>query len=221
MLNDSVDETLRIIVDDREKTSGIVGLLEKRNIEVSLKRLRCGDYYIQPDWVIERKTALDFNQSIIDGRLFRQIARLKRFYNRPFLLIEGNPFQTPIKIDPRAIKGAILTIQSVWYLPVIHSKSIQATCEILNTLALYALAVDGRYLARGGYKPKHIRTRQIYFLSSLPGIGPVLAHRLLKHCNTINNIIAANPKELVQVEGIGPKTASAIRTLLDTPYFFK
>jgi DNA excision repair protein ERCC-4 len=93
-----MDETLRIIVDDREKASGIVELLEKRNIEVSLERLRYGDYYIQPDWVIERKTALDFNQSIVDGRLFKQIARLKRFYDRIFLLIEGNPFQIPIKI---------------------------------------------------------------------------------------------------------------------------
>ena len=108
MLHNATDETRRIIVDDREKASGIIELLEKCNIGVSLKRLRYGDYYIQPDWVIERKTALDFNQSIIDGRLFRQIMRLKRFYNRTFLLIEGNPFQTPIKIDPRAVKGVLL-----------------------------------------------------------------------------------------------------------------
>ena len=214
-----INKISRIIVDDREKASGIVGLLEKSGIVVKLKRLRCGDYYIKPDWVIERKTGLDFNQSLIDGRLFKQISRLKRFYNHALLIIEGNPFQTPIKIDPKAIKGAILTIQSVWYLPVIHSKSIEDTCEILNMLTHYALTGDGKYLTRGGYKPKRIKTRQIYFLSSLPGIGPILAHRLLKKFKTIGNIITANPEELTQVDGIGRKIASNIRALLDAPYF--
>lgn len=218
MLHDPVDENLMIIVDDREKASGIVELLEKRNIDVSLKRLRDGDYFIQPDWVIERKTGLDFNQSIIDGRLFKQIARLKRFYHHVFLFIEGNPFQTPIKIDPRAVKGAILIIQSVWYLPVIHSKSVQDSCEILKTLSLYALSADGKNLTRGGYKPKRIKTQQIYFLSSLSGIGPVLARRLLKKFKTVGNIIAASPKELAEVNGIDLKTATTIRSLPDTPY---
>jgi ERCC4-type nuclease len=213
--------TPKIIVDDREKTSGIIKLLKVSDIKVDLKRLRYGDYHIQPDWVIERKSSLDFNQSLIDGRLFRQISRLKRFYPYPFLIIEGNPFKTPINIDSKAVKGAILTIQSVWYLPVIHSKSIADTCEILIMLAHYAMVNDGKYLARGGYKPKRIKARQIYFLSSLPGIGPVLAHRLLKKFRTIGNIITAESEELAQVDGIGSKIASNIRVLLDMPYFYQ
>jgi hypothetical protein len=59
-----------------------------------------------------------------------------------------------------------------------------------------------------------------YFLSGLPRTGPVPAHQLLNCFKTIENIIVASLKELTKVNGIGPKTASASRTLPDTPYSF-
>ncbi|MGD9212865.1 MAG: ERCC4 domain-containing protein [Desulfobacteraceae bacterium] len=209
----------QIIVDDRERRSGIIELLNQKMLLVKTGRLRYGDFLIDPRWGIERKNAVDFNQSIIDGRLFRQIHRLKRFYSQPLLIIEGNPYQTHIHIDPNAVRGALLTLQAVWYLPTIYSRSIEDTCEILTTLVHYAFKSDNYMMGRAGYKPKRTRNRQVYFLCGLPGIGPTLAKRLLATFTTIENIIAAPADELARVDGIGHKTALSIRTLLEQPFF--
>lgn len=49
-----------IVVDDRERSSGIVELLDESGLfEIKVERLDIGDYLIA-DLVIERKTANDF-----------------------------------------------------------------------------------------------------------------------------------------------------------------
>ncbi len=213
-----VSSGFKITVDDREQHSGVVQCLKAKRLSVEIQRLKYGDYHIRPGWGIERKTARDFNLSIVDGRLFKQVYHLKRVYSHPILIIEGNPFHTPIQIDPRAIRGAVLTTQTVWYLPVIHSRSVEDTGEILATLARYALNATDDHLPRGGYKPKRLKNRQIYLLCGLPGIGPTLARRLLERFKTVAAVTAADQDVLAQVDGIGLKTAENIRRLLDRPY---
>lgn len=208
----------KVIADDRERGSGIVELLENRGITAEVKRLRNGDYHIGAEWVIERKTSQDFVQSIIDGRLFRQVARLKRYTSRPILLIEGNPFHTRVNIDPNAVRGAILTIQSVWYMPALYSRSSDDSADILAMLARYALAKTDSSLKRAGYKPIRPKKMQIYILCGLPGIGPVIAKKLLEEFKTIAAVMTADPRRLAKVNGIGKKTAQKIRGLLDMPY---
>ena len=69
---------------------------------------------------------------------------------------------------------------------------------------------------RGGYRPKRLRTKQLYVLQGLPGVGPLIAKRLIHHFGTVSKVMAAPVEELVEVEGIGSKAASRIRTVLDS-----
>lgn len=92
----------RLIVDSRESTSGLIQLLTERGAEVVLEELECGDYILADGIAVERKTAEDFAGSIIDRRLFVQIALLKDAYERVYVLVEGDPFDTQSAISPEA-----------------------------------------------------------------------------------------------------------------------
>jgi hypothetical protein len=62
-------ENVEIVVDDRERPSGIVAELERLGgVAVKIKHLELGDYCIDSAVLIERKSAADFAQSLIDGR---------------------------------------------------------------------------------------------------------------------------------------------------------
>jgi ERCC4-type nuclease len=70
------NETLQVVVDDRERPSGVIAELEKSDrVAVKVEHLSMGDYCLDGAVLIERKTALDFAQSLIDGRLYGQAAR--------------------------------------------------------------------------------------------------------------------------------------------------
>ena len=66
---------LRIVVDEREKKSGIQDFLKKTGINLEIKTLQVGDYIVAPETVVERKTISDLASSIFDGRLFEQCNR--------------------------------------------------------------------------------------------------------------------------------------------------
>ena len=53
-----IDE-LRIIVDDREKKSGIPKLLSSIGVKIEIKTLPIGDYIVAPETVVERKSISD------------------------------------------------------------------------------------------------------------------------------------------------------------------
>ena len=70
-------ENLRIIVDERERKSGIPDLLKAVGMGVEMKTLPIGDYIVAPETIIERKSIKDLMASVFDGRLYDQCTRLK------------------------------------------------------------------------------------------------------------------------------------------------
>jgi Fanconi anemia group M protein len=79
---------IKIIVDVREKN---MAKLLHNYADVELKTLEVGDYVLSDRVVVERKTADDFVDSIIDKRLFNQLKNLRKV-EKPLLIIEGNNF---------------------------------------------------------------------------------------------------------------------------------
>ena len=83
-------DKIRIIVDEREKKSGIPDLLKAVGINIEMKTLPVGDYIVGPETVVERKSISDLVSSIFDGRLFDQCNRLKEHFQNPIILMEGD-----------------------------------------------------------------------------------------------------------------------------------
>lgn len=154
--------------------------------------------------------------SIIDGRLFSQAARLKRYANVQFMVIEGTDlFHTGYEIDPQAIKGALVSLSVSWQIPLIFSKSSCGTAEILTLAGGQDVKYYNEMLKRMGRKPRRIQTQKLYFLQGLPGIGPGIAKRMLEYFGSIEKVINANEYELSCIKGIGKK-----KSILDPQNYF-
>jgi ERCC4-type nuclease len=63
-----LNEKTVILIDNREKDSGIPNILKERNILILFENLEIGDYIIG-DLIIERKTSKDFIASVFDENI--------------------------------------------------------------------------------------------------------------------------------------------------------
>ncbi len=207
---------IKIEVDYREKPSGILNVLRNRDgIVVEERKLSLGDYRINGHITVERKTTKDFIISIIDGRLFSQASRLKRFVEKPIIVIEGTDlYNTGYDMDPQAIKGAITSLSTIWYIPVILSKDINGTANFLVMTGTQDMEYQSLYIKRLGRKPKGIKRLKLYVLQGLPQVGPRLANRMLERFGSIAKAMTADESELAVVEGIGKKKAALIKEIV-------
>lgn len=209
----NTEQTFYIIADNREYPSGIPDKLLEHGMKVSFSQLKAGDYTINDEIIIERKSAEDFVQSLISGRLFAQCEKLCKTAMRPYILLEGNPYETAHDIDHRAVKGALISVITSWQIPVIHTADKQDSASVL--LMLCGQLLKRSYALRyNNYKPKKAANHKLRFVQGLPKVGPVMALRLLEKYGTIRNLINADEKSLLQTEGIGKKTAKTIQDFL-------
>lgn len=207
---------MKITADYREEASGVIDLLRNEDIVVEVKKVPYGDYIINGFVTIERKTARDFLISIVDGRLFRQLSTLRNHCRNPLLLIEGNPHETELNFDPMAIRGALISTQAIWHIPVLLSRSKEDTRDTFLMIGRQEEAHIDVVPLRGGYRPKRLKSRQLYVLQGFPGVGPTLAKRLVDHFRSVSAVMNASIEELSQVEGIGAASAQKIRGVLDS-----
>jgi ERCC4-type nuclease len=117
------NEKIQILVDDRERPSGVIEELEKAYaIVVKIEHLLVGDYCVDGAVLIERKTAADFAQSLIDGRLFGQAGRMASSALRPAYIIEGTSAEwAELGVSREARQGALVTLMLIFDLPVFRS----------------------------------------------------------------------------------------------------
>lgn len=197
---------ISITIDYREKASQIPELLAEEETEISFKTLKAGDYLVNDQILIERKTADDFALSMLTGRLFRQCSKMRNTGLVCLIIVEGNPMDTRHKISAEALQGALLSVMVRWQIPVYLVWDKHETVKaILRTGMQNMKAETSRPVwQKGGRKS---RNSQVYFLQSLPSVGPKLALELLRNFGSVSRIINASQKELETIEGIGIKKA--------------
>ncbi len=212
------DKHIFIIIDYRERPSGLASLLEQHeDVTVQWQQLKAGDYYINNELVVERKTATDFVISIISHRIFHQCARLVRTNARPLIIIEGDPYATDHDISYQAIQGALISISVSWQIPVLVSNDKADTVQLMVVAAQQSLP-DRITFMNGSRKPKRLKNKQIHFIRGIPSIGTSLAMRLLHSFKSIDAVIRAPVHDLERVEGIGKQKAETIWRFLHAEY---
>ncbi len=206
-----------IYADAREMKSEVVKKLFEKGVAVRVQNLDAGDYVLSERVAVERKTAEDFVNSIIERKLFDQLLRLKKFYLKPILIIEGNGLYG--RLSPNAVRGALATIAVDFGIPIIQTANAEETAEILIAIARREQEGKERAVSPHVGKTKMtLREQQEYVVSAISDIGPVLARNLLEHFQTIERIATASEEELMKVPKIGRKIAKKIRMLMTTPY---
>jgi DNA excision repair protein ERCC-4 len=106
---------ISIIVDDREPRSVMEALQALSDCHVSVQRLSLGDYQVDDRLLFERKTLPDFVASVMDGRLFRQAARLAASERRGIIVLEGAVKNIASHgITREALQGALISISVIF-----------------------------------------------------------------------------------------------------------
>ena len=208
----------RVIVDEREKPSGIPKLLRDLGMTVDFRMLEIGDY-VMPGYAIERKEIRDFLRSIFSRRVFDQAKRLSETYENPILIVEGD-ISTVLgsKIMPTAFWGALATLAFDYDLKVFFTPNTEETANLIYTLRRKKPSRFEGPLVKTQPKFEDMEKMQIQIVASLPGIGPKLAERLLDEFKSIRKIFMATVAELSAVKGINRKTAYKIKRILDASY---
>ena len=207
------DAHIHIIADDRERKGDVMeSLLQIEDVDLSIRRLSVGDYHVGDRVKVERKTLKDFAISVIDGRLFKQMIRLASSNSMGMLILEGTAVDMDeIGMTREAMQGALITVSLILGIPVLRSKNPSETAKLIVYVGRQIESIASGGVQRHGYRPKGIRSRQLFILQGLPGIGRERADRLLDRFRSVEAVISASIKELQTVDGIGKSIAEKIK----------
>jgi len=213
------ENQVKIIVDHREYRSNVVKNLAVKGTFIEPQQLDVGDYVLSSRIGVERKNVDDFLESLIGGKLFKQMTRLRDAYSRPLLVLEGENLLTKRNINHNAIFGSLASISVDFGIPVLTTKDAAETADLLNVIAKREQKVDKKAVAVRGEKTQmSLRERQQFIIEGLPNVSAVIAKRLLSHFGSVKDIANATEEELLEVKGVGKNIATDIIKLLKANY---
>jgi len=191
-----------------------------KDVSIKLYKLDSADYILSRRCGVEFKKVDDFAQSIIDGRLLEQVKELKRNFECPLIIVEGETdIYSARNIHPNAIRGMLATIAISYKMPVLFTKNSQESAELLHTIAKREQKTSSNdFSMHADRKPLSIKEQQEYLISSFPSVGPSLAKELLKKFKTVKKIVNAKEEQLKKVKKIGEKKAKEIKKIVDSDY---
>ena len=189
-------------------------------IDVKVRSMAVADYQVSDEVAIERKTAKDFVDSIVDKRLFKQAKELSEEFKHPILILEGDDLYTGF-INPNAIRGSMASIAIDFGISIIPTRNAQDTAAMIKRIAVREQTGERTPIQiRTDKKPVSLMEQQLFIIESLPNIGPVNAKNLLKHFGSVDKVLNASESQLQEVEGIGKKTAHDIRKVIESKYLY-
>ena len=202
-----------MLVDHRERGSGIPQALIDAGVDVQLTDLPVGDYVLGPSLAVERKGPSDLGASIRDGRLFDQAERIQAVFPQAVLLIEGEP-----RIAEDAWRGAVCRLVEDG-ITVLHSLDRDDSAAWLVRLAKRARRASPTARTEGPRRsPRHPSAQAEVMLSAVPGISTAMARSLLSAFGSLSAVAAAAPQGLRGHPGIGKTRAARLEEALHGRY---
>ena len=210
-----------IYVDSRETASPVTRILSELGIYIILQTLPTADYVISERCGIERKAIPDFVASIKDGRLFDELKRMKRQFNRSFLILEGDLAAEAGGMNRNALLGTLTSVLLKMDIGLIQTHDAAETAEFLVALAKKEQKENPNATRSINFKkvPEDPREELEYLLASISGINLSRAQDILNEFGSIMAIFNATIEELQTAPNIGPKLARKIYDLGHRDYF--
>jgi len=223
-----------MLVDSNEP-GDIIAELGMAGIPVEVTQLRPAADYIVGRFAIERKSNNDFYQSIYSGRLFEQLKNLNDMEeykpilavhgpipcNHKWMRVRGRPIKLSLTKDEKAQKertamSAFSTsVNSYDRVSLITFKSQEQFIKFIVDLYYRQTQKAKRPVKKR--KADSIKDIKWNIVSQLPGIGSKGSDTLVNSDLSIVELGQLSPKELQEsFEGIGPKRAELIHTVLNT-----
>lgn len=195
-----------VLVDHRERSSGIPDALAAAGLDVRLTDLPVGDYVLGTGLAVERKGPTDLGASIRDGRIFDQAVRLQSAFTQAVLLVEGEPRG----IAEDAWRGAVCRLVEDGF-TVLHSLDAEDSAAWIVRLAKRARRPGPTARTEGPRRsPRHPSAQAEAMLSVVPGISTAMARSLLAVHGSLAAVAAASPADLRRHPGIGRVRAARL-----------
>ena len=218
-----------LFIDSREVPSGIPEMLKRTNIPCIIQMLEVGDYIIDNSYVIERKEASDYIQSLMDGRLSTQLYNMSYSFPLSYVVIIG-------AIEPVLMER---NLSRKMYISSLIGSSLkrapdgkQGQVVTVNLLTDYDFALFLKTLhekvSLGDFTrlPKFERATmseddyRIKILTSLPHIGQKRAEEILKQHLSLQNAFSTliYQPELFNVKGVTPELRQIFHKIIVSNY---
>jgi len=177
--------------------------LRQLGVDTVIRRLPVADYEAGGA-LVERKSVRDLHDSIITGRFWLQVRRLRRVASRPHVLVEGADLDAgPLR--PESVRGALIALAELG-IPVIRTRDPADSALWLHLLAARPLRKHRNTLSI----PRPSANPAEAMLAAVPGMSIALARALLRQFGTIADIANADPERWLSVPGIGPARAESL-----------
>ena len=225
---------MKLQIDNRESNKRISSACQffDDSYDIEVGSYPVGDFIFDDKVVFEYKTAPDIVSSIIDGRVFRQVERMKQ-YPFHYVIVVGNVAdhinernanywnrRNQVKqFTVRNYLGALARLQIESR--VIHVDNNQQAWTIMDFLVKKLLSENPN--VRGVDRPKATLSDPIAtFLSCIYindsqrlGIKQAVMIREYLHLESLSDLLDVTYEDLVKVKGVGSKTAKKIVEILE------
>ena len=201
---------------DSHEGERIVAALADLGARVSVRRLPAGDYLVAPGVLVERKSVRDLHLSVVAGRFWRQIGKLRAASQRRYLLIEGlDLYEGPL--SPNAVRGTCIAV-TAQAVSLLWSRDVEDSASWLVRLAMRWSRTSAP-----PDRPRYDQTPGVAcdpaeaVLAAVHGVSVKTARDLLDAFGSIAAVIEAGPAGWSAVRGIGPARTAALQAALRLP----
>ena len=218
-VREDAEERPTVIVDNREMSAKVAEELSNLGAHVVLEHMAAGDYAVGSRILIERKTVQDFVDTLVDRDLFGQMKDLAESSLRPILIIEGggiSDLYSARNIHPNAIRNTLASIAADYDVSILFTRDAAETAQMIFAFAKREASDEHKERSKHKSKSSQVESEAVlYILTAFPSVGPKAARDLLSEFGSLRAVLSATKEELMDVKGIGEKTASAIISALE------
>ena len=217
-LGNGLPEEVMLEIDDREDDRLVTMLTDVPNLHIIRTHLDMADFVAKHDGrtlAIERKTSEDLSSSLDDNRLVEQVHRMSDSGVPCCFVIEGGMTGTRSQPLPR-----LVAMQTRLNFGV--NMRVLETLDLAHTAYVIVTAIRDHFFGTGSafdLKPHKIPSlgpveRAQHMLQTIPGISPTRSAALLERFGSIAGMATATTKQIMEVEGVGKKTAETLLGVL-------
>jgi len=226
---------LTVYYTPNEIRSGVPALLQAEGVPNERRELKVGDYFCgeitdergYAGIPVERKEAGDYLRSMNDGRRDEQLYNMSYGFPLSYVVIIGSA--------ARALRGTRISLNA--YVSSLVGSSLKrapdgvggqvvtVNLENESEFVIFLRYLDEK-MKEGSFARVPVMQKRawkqeellVYVVSSLPGIGAKTANNLLAHFGSVRAVMNASKEQLLEVDGVGPKRAEEIHSVLTMVY---
>ena len=188
---------------------------------VSVEHLEVGDYIFDDQVVFEYKTFNDFCSSIVDNRIFNESVKQAERFQYHYVIVELGSYnlnirgalteynyRAPVKIPPASLYGVFARLNSYTTVIVVGG-GVRKCFNVMRLQAIKCLD-DKLLIPRGRFK--EVSPALNFLCNCVYGVNQVKAQSISKELgvSTLKDLLDMKYEDLIQVKGIGPKSAKKI-----------